>query len=262
MNRRLFRKVRLAILLVIFVLVAHSAYATKILTTHWNKSLWVVIYPINGDGQPATQEYISSLTKDDFQPIAEFMQRQARHHGLTLEDPVTVRLGHQVTTPPPDPPWEGAPWKIALWSIKLRYYAWEVDHYDGPRPDIKIFVKYYRKDGQREFLDNSVGVEKAMVGIVTAWATPEQADRNNFVIAHEMLHTVGATDKYDTANNLPIFPHGYADPLQQPRYPQRFTEIMGGRTPLSKELAKMPSSLKAVVIGPQTAREIHWLEAE
>ena len=36
------------------------------------------------------------------------------------------------------------------------------------------------------------------------WSTrsprPEMSDENNVVIAHELLHTVGATDKYDAAD--------------------------------------------------------------
>ena len=43
---------------------------------------------------------------------------------------------------------------------------------------------------------------------------------NDMVIAHELLHTLGATDKYDPVNNAPRFPDGYGDPQQMPLYPQ------------------------------------------
>jgi len=32
------------------------------------------------------------------------------------------------------------------------------------------------------------------------------------VIAHELLYTLNATDKYDLNTGLPIFPNGYAEP--------------------------------------------------
>ena len=84
--------------------------------------------------------------------------------------------------------------------------------------------------------------------------------QNNFIILHELLHTLGATDKYNLSTNQPIFPEGYAEPNRKPTYPQRKAEIMGGRIPLSATEAKIPSSLKKAIIGTKTAREIGWIK--
>jgi hypothetical protein len=81
---------------------------------------------------------------------------------------------------------------------------------------------------------------------------------NNIVIAHELLHTVGATDKYDLTTGLPLYPSGFADPDQQPLYPQDNAEIMAGRRAVSAQEAQMPQSLRHVVVGPATASEIRW----
>jgi hypothetical protein len=78
------------------------------------------------------------------------------------------------------------------------------------------------------------------------------------VIAHELLHTVGATDKYDLGSGEPLYPIGYGDPDQQPRYPQAQAEIMAVRRVLSDRESQMPWSLKSEVVGPATALEIHW----
>ena len=78
------------------------------------------------------------------------------------------------------------------------------------------------------------------------------------MIAHELLHTLGASDKYDLSNGLPIHPAGYADPDKRPRYPQDRAEIMGGRIPLSPGRAAIPRGLNQTVIGPVTASEIGW----
>jgi len=75
---------------------------------------------------------------------------------------------------------------------------------------------------------------------------------------HELLHTLGATDKYDLSNNQPLFPDGYAEPELTPLHPQLKAEIMGGRIPLSQLKAIIPSSLAKTVIGPKTANEIGW----
>ena len=49
---------------------------------------------------------------------------------------------------------------------------------------------------------------------------------NDVVIAHELLHTVGATDKYTLADDAPRFPDGYGDPAQRPLYPQLTAECL------------------------------------
>ena len=80
------------------------------------------------------------------------------------------------------------------------------------------------------------------------------------IIAHEFLHTVGASDKYDVTSNQPLFPDGYAEPERRPLYPQVNAEIMGGRVPLSEQDAVMPKSLRLCRIGTATAREIRWID--
>ena len=79
------------------------------------------------------------------------------------------------------------------------------------------------------------------------------------VIAHEFLHTLGASDKYDPGHRAPLFPAASGDPDQLPRYPQATAEIMAGRRALSATEFEMPASLaKPVVVGPDTAHEIRW----
>ena len=85
------------------------------------------------------------------------------------------------------------------------------------------------------------------------------APQNNMVMLHELLHTLGATDKYDLRTDQPLYPDGYAQPELQPRLPQKKAEIMAGRIPLSEHHAEMPERLADVVIGPKTAREIGWI---
>jgi len=81
---------------------------------------------------------------------------------------------------------------------------------------------------------------------------------NNVVIAHEILHTLGATDKYDPVSLEPLFPAGYAEPHRQPLLPQSLTEIMAGRYVVSPGTFEMPDSLRDARVGSETAREIRW----
>ncbi|MEM8984253.1 MAG: hypothetical protein AAGC71_14565, partial [Pseudomonadota bacterium] len=76
------------------------------------------------------------------------------------------------------------------------------------------------------------------------------------ILAHEVMHTLGASDKYDPRTNLPVFPHGFAEPERKPLLPQRRAELMGGRIPIDETTATIPRSLQSVVIGPASALEI------
>ena len=107
-------------------------------------------------------------------------------------------------------------------------------------------------------LAHSLGLQKGTIGVVNAFASPRQAGSNKVIIAHELLHTLGASDKYDPATGQPLFPGGYAKPEASPQLPQELAELMGGRIPLSTTESRIPSSLDEVIIGPATGQEIRW----
>jgi hypothetical protein len=94
--------------------------------------------------------------------------------------------------------------------------------------------------------------------VIHGYANRKQNRQNAVVMAHEILHTFGASDKYDAANQ-PLYPSGYAEPERVPLHPQRFAEIMAGRIPVSSEEAIMPPGLNMTRIGKDTAHEINWL---
>lgn len=257
----MFRKLRIAFLLLLLVFVAANAWLSKLRSTDWDRSLWVVVYPINGDGSAVSAAYIDALRapplQGTFADIEEFMAREAGRYQLKLDKPVSVKLGPVVDDLPPKPPRNGDILAVMWWSLQMRYWAFKVDSYDGPSPDIRMFVVYH-DPATHDRLAHSFGLEKGLIGVVNAFASDKLAGPNNVVIAHELLHTLGATDKYDLATNFPVYPDGYAEPQQQPRFPQSKTEIMGGRVPLSEQELAMPRSLTQVVIGEKTAHEINW----
>jgi len=85
------------------------------------------------------------------------------------------------------------------------------------------------------------------------------AGSNSVVMAHELLHTLGATDKYSaTERNQPRYPDGFAEPHLEPLYPQHSAELMAGRIPITPHEARTPEFLDEVIVGPRTAMEIGW----
>lgn len=256
----MFKAIRITLLLLILFFVAVSTWLSQSRSTDWNNSLWVKIYPINGDGSAQSTRYIEKLSIDSFDGIEAFISRETGKYGHSLSRPVRMELGLPITEQPPalgSPP--GAI-DVMLWSLKMRWWASRIaSDQDDPDPDVRIFVRYHAP--QADFvLENSVGMQKGMVGVVNAFAGRKWAGMNNVVIAHEFLHTLGATDKYDPANGQPHVPAGIAEPDRKPLFPQRFAEIMGGRIAQSQFDAIVPKNLKYVVIGDQTAKEIRLVK--
>jgi hypothetical protein len=253
------RTIRIGLLLLVLLAVAQGAWIARSRTTDWKEPLRVVIYPINGDRSAAADRYIDGLQRDGFEPLAEFMREQARNYGLPLRSPVEMYLAPRVDALPPEPPRDASLLTIISWSLQLRFWAWRNDGYTGPKAHARMFVKYFAPAPDMR-LAHSVGLREGLIGVVNAFASDDMTGGNHVVIAHELLHTFGATDKYDPATNQPLFPDGYAEPNARPRLPQTLAEIMAGRVPVSESRAETPRGLDETMIGAKTAREISWLK--
>jgi hypothetical protein len=254
----MFRKVRIAVLVLILVNVAVGAWLTHARTTSWEHPLRVAVFPILADASPATSAYVATLTTDTFAPVDDFFRDEGKRYGLPLAHPVELRLAPRLDAVPPPPPYGESGLSVLLWSLQMRFWAWHHGGVDGPKPHVRLFVIFH-DPALNTSVPHSLGLQKGLIGVVHVFASTGQAAENKVVIAHELLHTVGATDKYDPATNQPRFPDGYADPEQQPLLPQSYAELMGGRIPRSRTEAEMPAGLGAVLIGDRTAREINWV---
>ncbi|MDH3746580.1 MAG: hypothetical protein OER97_00125 [Gammaproteobacteria bacterium] len=253
----MFKAIRIGVLLLILFFVATNAWLTKARSTDWDNSLWVKIYPINVDGSDATSRYIERLELRNFEEIEEFVAREAKRYGKEIARPVRIELGHTINEQPPQLGEQPSMISVMLWSMKMRWWVGSVtDEQDNIEPDVSIFVRYHRADDMPT-LENSVGVQKGMFGIVNAYTGRRYSGRNNVIIAHEFFHTIGATDKYEIGTGQPLAPYGLAEPGRKPLYPQRYAEIMGGRVALAPDDAVIPKNLTFAVIGPLTANEIN-----
>jgi len=239
-------------------MVAVGGWLSKARSTDWDKSLEVVIYAINADGSVASQKHIDTLDSNGFIDIEEFFEREAKVYNLALKKPVDVSYAGELKEKPPMPPRAGSQLSIIFWSLKLRYWAWKVDNYPYPE-DVQIFVLYFDPE-ETKTVAHSLGLQKGLIGIVNAFASKKMKKENHVIIAHELLHTVGAIDKYDPRTNQPLYPIGYAFPEQSPLHPQNKAEIMAGRIAITENKAEQPEKLKQVILGEATAIEINWLQ--
>ena len=251
----MFRKFRILVLLLILATVALAAWRADRRLGAWEHSIHVGVYPVAGDDSPATREFVRALETDAFAEIAEWLQEQSKRHGRTVLQPVVLRVAPPLGEQPPLPPPHASTLDIIRWSLELRWWAGRHDAIAGPKPDIRLFVLFHDPE-KTPLLPHSTGLEKGRIGLIYAFASRQQSRQNAVVIAHELLHTFGASDKYDPATLQPLWPAGYAEPDSEPRLPQRYAEIMGGRIPLAAGRAEIPDSLVDTVIGNATAGEI------
>lgn len=256
----MFRKLRIALLLFVLATVALGTWRAKARATDWRSSLLVAVYPIAADDSPVARDYIATLSDESFEDIEAWIEAEARRYGIDVLRPVDISLAPRVDSIPPSPPRGGAGLNVGWWSLQFRYWSWRNAPDHRPVPQVKLYVVFH--DPAKSYaVPHSLGLEKGMIGVVHAFASRLQAAQNNVVIAHELLHALGATDKYDPSSNLPLHPDGYAEPDRRPLLPQSQAEIMAGRTPISISEAAMPDSVFDTLIGPATAAEIRLASA-
>ena len=252
-----FRAFRITILLLILALVGGVTFWEGLLVRSWVRPLDIVVYPINGDGSEATADYISGLSDDSFKEIGDFVAAQGERYRLKKLPRIQMHLGQELEELPPPPP-QGARSALdsILWSLHTRYYAFHHTPFWKNLGRIRLFVIYHQgEDGHA--LQHSLGLRKGLIGVVHVFARTEMTSKNKVVIAHELLHTLGASDKYDAEGN-PMWPDGFADPGDEPHYPQHDAELMAGRRAISPVQAEIPDSLERCAIGAKTAYEIGW----
>ena len=252
----MWKKIRILCLLIILLIVAVNAWKDR--NQDWSKPVFVLLHPINADGLPSTQRYIQQLSVQNLQPAEQYLQAAGQYY---RGQPVYIyfKMGRELKMLPPKVPNHASLLDVMLWSLKFRFYAWRQAQSADGAPSLTLFLNYYDPDRIRE-LKHSTALENGRIGSVNLFASAKQSAQNQVVIAHELLHAFGATDKYEMSTGQPIYPIGYAYPDQTPLFPQAKAELMAGHIPVSQTQSKMPESLEQTLIGAQTAKEVGWVK--
>lgn len=254
----MWRILRTSVLLIILATVVRQAYIEKA-DLDWKDNFYIALYPVNADGSRKVDDYIKALKRDDFEEIEVFFAQEAAHYQLVMRRPIAIELGEVVDQMPPPPPVEGSVIQNMLWSLRFRWFAWKNSPKVPVKPDIRLYLLFYDPD-THQTLQHSTALDKGRLGRVNLFGNQSYAKKNLVVTAHELLHTLSASDKYDLLTGQPIYPDGFANPDKQPLYPQDFAELMGGYVPINVAEKKIPLSLDQTLIGPKTAREIGWIK--
>lgn len=254
----MWKNLRIFILLVILGTVIQQTFLDKA-DLAWQHNFYVAVYPVNADGSNEVTNYIKTITRADFEPMVEYFAEKAAPYNLRLRHPIEVELGDVVGELPPAPPKNAGMLNTIIWSLKFRWFAYFNSPKVGVKPDIRLYLLYHNPATSPR-LSHSTALNKGRIGRVNLFGDSQYTNQNLVILAHELLHTLTATDKYNLQTTLPTFPDGFAEPNKQPRYPQEFAELMGGRVAISETKAEIPIDLQQTVIGNKTAREIGWLK--
>src|SRR6478752_5047926 len=121
----MWRNIRLAILVGILFFVAVSSWLDQHRATSWEHTVRVGAFPVSADGSAAAAAYIAALDGAPLQPVSDFIAREAHRYGVTVEQPVEIKLYPPLARAPPAlAPHEGAFGRL-LWSLRLRYYRFQ-----------------------------------------------------------------------------------------------------------------------------------------
>jgi len=254
----MWRALRISILLLVLLIVAAQAWLDRFTTTRWQRTVFVGAFPVSADASPVTANYVARLDQRKIDEVGDFLRAEARRYGVGVDEPIELELYPPLAAAPPALDPGASILTRIIWSLRLRYYRSRALAAVSPRPKIALFLLYH-DPALASSLPHSAGLQRGLTAVVHLFATRSQEAQNRIVITHELLHTFGATDKYDLATGLPTYPDGFADPQRVPRYPQQLAEIMAARMPLSPTDARLPDGLEDERVGPLTAREIGWI---
>jgi len=255
--------VRVAVLLLVLAAVAGWAWdrlGARRARTAWDRPVAVAVLVL-GEAAPGSVEALSGALGALAVSFAGDMARLRGPGPAPFEFEVVGPLAPE-RLPPTGPPEPGPIARVAhaldLWRAARAAHeaapGFEPDAYD-----VRIYlVAQPAGPGGRLFVEG-LGELGGEVGIVRAsldWREPLLAAA---AVAHEVLHCLGASDKYDGMGHA-VEPAGLADPDLVPPYPQRRAEIMVGEVPLAPGRGRLPESAAEVAVGPVTAAEIGWVE--
>ncbi len=256
----MWRALRISFLLLVLLVVAGQTWLDRFSTTRWQRTILVGAFPISADASPTTARYLAQLDQSRIDEVTKFLKAQARDYGVVLDDPIELKLYPVLPAAPPVLDAGADVFTRIVWSLRLRYYRSRMlATISRSRPKIALFLLYH-DPALAPKLPHSAGLQRGLTAVVHLFASRAQDAQNRIVITHELLHTFGATDKYDLTTGLPQYPDGFAEPQLEPRYPQQRAEIMAGQMPLSATEARLPDSLADERVGTETAREIGWIK--
>jgi hypothetical protein len=262
MNQGWFYRARLTLLLTILAAVllwAGSDYVGRRERTAWHRPVKVAL--VLALREPVSQHTLELLSDRTLELERRLGEEYRRYTGRDFTPfSVTVKGPVGESAAPPRDDDDGV---VDLFKHSARMWWWsrgldsqanvEWMHYDS-----RIYLVLKPTSSAGIAFVEGESEAGGRLGVAQADIDPEMVDFSLFVAAHELLHTLGASDKYGTSGRA-IYPFGYADPNRSPLYPQPGAEVMARNVPVGPLRERPPASLDELYVGETTAREIGWI---
>lgn len=258
-RRRAFRNARIGVLLGVLAIVLlyawHDVHARRE-RIKWTRTLNVALVLLRRG--PVDQHAIAELRTRSGVLASQLDKQMHRYRQGPPPFDFTVAGPVDISTPPPSPDGTGLV-ALAEHQYRLWRYLSHVDDEAGVDPDAfdsRVYLVVEPPHGRRQMIEGE-GEEGGRIGVVTVDLGDNMVDFALFVATHELFHTLGATDKYDSTGHA-LVPQGLGDPDQVPLYPQRSAEVMARNVVLAPGHERPPDTLAELAVGRWTAREIGW----
>lgn len=251
----------LSVILIGVVLYAIRDVSSRAARTDWKSPVSVAIVlvarePLDDDAGEKLRERSTELSAR----LADEMRR--------YRDASTPPFSFQVfgpvrdDGPVPEPPADDG-------IVAMGRYAWDLRSFEGRVDeaaklqtsafDSRIYLLATRPVRRDRKAIEGASQMGGRVGVVKVELDATMADFALIVSAHELFHTLGASDKYDAEGN-PAIPTGLPEPDRQPLFPQPAFEIMARHRAVAANKSVPPKSLSELRVGAETAQEIRWRE--
>ena len=255
-NRKRLRVVALLVVLACVSLYAISDYRSRIARNNWDHTLEIAIVLVD-DG--TVDRVAVEMLRQRSQGLADRLTLEAHRYAPDIPAPFhfTVK-GPVLGAKAPPPPLAPGFFSNMQYAWNLRRYTGAIDALavvDADVYDSRIYVSL--RNGSRGNSVEGASQANGRVGTVDVELDRGMVDTTLFVIAHELFHTLGATDKYDDKGHC-LVPDGLAEPDRAPLYPQAFAELMARNRAIGLGEESVPASLDELAVGLKTAQEVRW----
>lgn len=228
----------------------------------WDHTLDVAVVLVHVAGTEAVDASATAAMASRAEALARRLAEEQKKYRTGAPAPFrfVVKGPIEAGTPAPAPASDSLAdlarqaWDVSKWTDEVDDNAGVVaSHYDS-----RIYVMVKKPTSLLRAAVEGHSEQGGRRGFVEVELDASMGDLALMVVAHEMLHTLGATDKYD-AQGRARFPDGFVDPNASPQFPQARAEVMARNRPIGPHEERVPETLDELGVGAATAKEIRWL---
>jgi len=260
LRSKTFFRIRVASLLSVLLIVALFAwrqFSRRRARNDWERPLTVALVVLRRG--PVEEEAISRL-RERVPVLEQRLGHESSRFAVTLRHPFSFDFYGpvDVDTAPPSLA-SNAFTDVARHAYRQWRYLRQVDAAAdlSARGYDSVVYLVVRPATEGVLTVEGTAQQGGTIGMVEVALDESMVDFALIVAAHELFHTLGAADKYSALGQTRI-PEGLAEPEREPRFPQRYVEIMARNRPVDEHTETAPESLDELAVGPGTAREIGW----